>query len=242
MTLDDEALREAQSARDRLLELQHSAEVARVDYHHAIRRLHAAGGSLREIAEALGLSHQRVHQVVEPMDAGPGGGGRPHGRAGFGPMHRVSRRLRAFTGFERFTAEARETVAAAVDASAGLGHRRVGTEHLVVAVAGAPAESVAARALASLGVTGERVVAEVRARLGSVPGGAQTRRPFTPAARRVLQRALSIAAERGDGEVGAHHILLGIVEDGRDGAALLAALGADADAVRAAVAAAVPAR
>jgi hypothetical protein len=28
-------------------------------------RLHAAGGSLREIAEALRLSHQRVHQIIE---------------------------------------------------------------------------------------------------------------------------------------------------------------------------------
>jgi hypothetical protein len=36
-----------------------------VAYHQAIRRLHAAGGSLREIAEALGLSHQRVHQIID---------------------------------------------------------------------------------------------------------------------------------------------------------------------------------
>jgi hypothetical protein len=31
----------------------------------AIRRLHEAGGSLREIAEALRLSHQRVHQIID---------------------------------------------------------------------------------------------------------------------------------------------------------------------------------
>ena len=30
-----------------------------------MRRLQLAGGSLRDIAEALGLSHQRVHQIVE---------------------------------------------------------------------------------------------------------------------------------------------------------------------------------
>jgi hypothetical protein len=30
-----------------------------------VRRLQLAGGSLREIGEALGLSHQRVHQIVE---------------------------------------------------------------------------------------------------------------------------------------------------------------------------------
>jgi hypothetical protein len=65
MGLEPELVREAEAARQRLLESQHAAERARVDYHHAIRRLHAAGGSLREIAEALRLSHQRVHQIVD---------------------------------------------------------------------------------------------------------------------------------------------------------------------------------
>jgi hypothetical protein len=65
MGLDPELVHEVQVARGRLLETQHAAERARADYHHAIRRLHAAGGSLREIAEGLGLSHQRVHQIVE---------------------------------------------------------------------------------------------------------------------------------------------------------------------------------
>jgi hypothetical protein len=36
-----------------------------VDYHQTIRRLHAAGGSLREIAEALRMSHQRVHEIID---------------------------------------------------------------------------------------------------------------------------------------------------------------------------------
>ena len=65
MRLDPELVREAKAAREFLLASQHAAERARVDYHHAIRRLHAAGGSLREIAEALGLSHQRVHQIID---------------------------------------------------------------------------------------------------------------------------------------------------------------------------------
>ena len=65
MGLDPELVREAEAARERLLESQHAAERARVDYHHAIRRLHAAGGSLREIAEVLRLSHQRVHQIID---------------------------------------------------------------------------------------------------------------------------------------------------------------------------------
>jgi len=47
-----------------------------VDYHHTVRRLHFAGASLREIAHALDLSHQRVHQIVEA------GGGTASGKPG----------------------------------------------------------------------------------------------------------------------------------------------------------------
>lgn len=65
MSLDPELVREAERARERLVVSQHAAERARVDYHHAVRRLHAAGGSLREIAESLRLSHQRVHQIID---------------------------------------------------------------------------------------------------------------------------------------------------------------------------------
>jgi hypothetical protein len=65
MGLDPELVHEAEAAKERLAVSQHAAERARADYHLAVRRLHAAGGSLREIAEALRLSHQRVHQIVE---------------------------------------------------------------------------------------------------------------------------------------------------------------------------------
>jgi hypothetical protein len=57
--------RAAERAREQRAVAQHAAERAKVEYHRAIRRLHAAGGSLREIAEALHLSHQRVHQIIE---------------------------------------------------------------------------------------------------------------------------------------------------------------------------------
>jgi hypothetical protein len=65
MGLDAELVREAERAKEQLAVAQHAAYRAKVDYHQAIRRLHAAGGSLREIAEALRLSHQRVHQILD---------------------------------------------------------------------------------------------------------------------------------------------------------------------------------
>jgi ClpX C4-type zinc finger len=69
MGLDPELLHEAEVAKEHLAVSQHAAERARADYHQAIGRLHAAGGSLREIAEALGLSHQRVHQIIDEAAA-----------------------------------------------------------------------------------------------------------------------------------------------------------------------------
>jgi ClpX C4-type zinc finger len=65
MGLDRELVREAERAKEQLAVSQHAAYRAKADYHQAIRRLHAAGGSLREIAEALRMSHQRVHQIIE---------------------------------------------------------------------------------------------------------------------------------------------------------------------------------
>ena len=65
MVLDPDLLNEAKIAEADLVEAEHAADVARAEFHRAVRRLHLAGASLREIATALGLSHQRVHQIVE---------------------------------------------------------------------------------------------------------------------------------------------------------------------------------
>ena len=64
MIADQNLLDQARAAGARLTESERAALLARADYHTAIRRLHLAGASLREIAEALSLSHQRVQQVV----------------------------------------------------------------------------------------------------------------------------------------------------------------------------------
>jgi ClpX C4-type zinc finger len=68
MILDPKLLEAARRARGRLDDAQLTIDHARADYEYAIRQLHAAGSPLREIAEALCISHQRVHQIV---DAGP---------------------------------------------------------------------------------------------------------------------------------------------------------------------------
>ena len=60
----DPLLVRARAEGARLAAAEREALVARADYHAAVRRLHLAGASFREIADALGLSHQRVQQIV----------------------------------------------------------------------------------------------------------------------------------------------------------------------------------
>jgi hypothetical protein len=64
MVLNAELLDRARSAATESAEAERQVLVARAEYHTAVRRLHLAGGSLREIAEALNVSHQRVQQIV----------------------------------------------------------------------------------------------------------------------------------------------------------------------------------
>jgi hypothetical protein len=53
MTLDPELLEKVRKTAADLTEAERQALLARAEYHTAIRRLHLAGGPLREIAQAL---------------------------------------------------------------------------------------------------------------------------------------------------------------------------------------------
>ena len=63
--MDEDLLAEARQAQERLIDAERDADVARAEFHRAVRRLHLHGASLRDLAAGLGLSHQRVHQIVE---------------------------------------------------------------------------------------------------------------------------------------------------------------------------------
>jgi hypothetical protein len=64
VAIDQNLLQKARGAEAQLADREKEAVLARADFHTAVRRLHLAGGSLREIAQALSLSHQRVQQIV----------------------------------------------------------------------------------------------------------------------------------------------------------------------------------
>jgi len=65
MSLDPFLLATARAAGRTLQDAERAIEPLRQDYRACIRALSAGGASLREIAAALGLSHQRVHQLVQ---------------------------------------------------------------------------------------------------------------------------------------------------------------------------------
>jgi len=69
--------------------------------------------------------------------------------------------------FERFAGDAREAVVHAGDEAVTLGAERIGSEHLLLGAVRTP-DTVAARALAQLGIDHDRLLATVRA----LPSGA----------------------------------------------------------------------
>jgi hypothetical protein len=53
--MDENLLAEARNAQERLIDAEHDADVARADFHRAVRRLHLHGSSLRELRDLLGM-------------------------------------------------------------------------------------------------------------------------------------------------------------------------------------------
>ena len=143
--------------------------------------------------------------------------------------------------FERFTESAREVVRTAQKAARELGHAHVGTEHELLGLLADP-DSDASRALNSLGVTAGRARERV---LEIVPSAAQPPEgpiPFTQRAKKVLELSLRESLNLGHGTITSGHVLLGLAHD-PDGIAMevLAGLGADETAIRAAVLPLIPA-
>jgi hypothetical protein len=220
MTLDEQILAESKEVRSRLVDLEGQTAHARVDYHHAIKKLHAAGGSLREIAEALELSHQRVHQIVEGP-AGPPTG--PWGNRGWRRRRHGAGRRRDFLA--RFDDAAREVMVDAQKEADSLKHNYIGTEHLMLAIVKRGIE----------GVEYDAARGQVVDRIGEgdEPWIAGMPRPFTPRAKRVLETALNDAVDAGREQFGPDDILLALVSDSRGvGGEVLRDLGVTAEQLR----------
>jgi hypothetical protein len=220
MTLDEAVLEEARQARGRLVDLESQSAHARVDYHHAIKKLHAAGGSLREIAEALGLSHQRVHQIVEgpsPPAASPW-------------VQRTWRRRQHHRQpfFSRFDASARQVIVEAQKEADSLKHNYVGTEHILLALLRRGTGGLESKFDAARQQLVERIGEGDQPWLEGVP------RPFTPRAKRAMERALAEATGAKRERITPDDLLLAIALDEKGtGGEILQALGVTPEQLRA---------
>jgi ATP-dependent Clp protease ATP-binding subunit ClpC len=138
--------------------------------------------------------------------------------------------------FERFTAEARQAVVRAQEEGRALNHPNIGTVHVLLGLITAT-EGLAALALQRVGVTPDGARREAAEIVGVGDEPPEAHIPFTPGAKRVLERSLGEAIRRRHNHIGTEHILLGLLDapDGDDDVAIrvLTNLGTDADGVRA---------
>src|ERR1700722_7384299 len=134
--------------------------------------------------------------------------------------------------FERFTERARQAVVLAQDEARRLRHDHLGPEHLLLGLL-REEEGVAAHVLGAFGVALEPTRSEVTRLEGAGGEGARAQTPFTPPAKKVLERALREALALGHTYIGTEHILLGLC-GASDGvaAAILGAFGVSAGAAR----------
>ena len=134
--------------------------------------------------------------------------------------------------FERFTERARRVVLHAQKEAARLRHNVIGTEHLLLGLV-KEGDSIAAKALESLGVSLEKVQNEVEKIIGVGEEVIFGEVPFTPRAKRVLELAWDESRQLGHNYVGTEHILLGLIREGEGVAAqVLKNLGVDLETTR----------
>ena len=122
--------------------------------------------------------------------------------------------------FRRFTDRARRAVQLAQEQARLLNHNYVGTEHLLLGLL-SEGEGVAAKALASLGISLEAVRAQVEELIGHGPSAPAGHIPFTPRAKKALALSLREALQLGHNYIGTEHLLLGLAREGEGVAAEL---------------------
>jgi ClpA/ClpB-like protein len=135
--------------------------------------------------------------------------------------------------FERYTDGAQRVVRLAQDEARAMGHRHVGTEHLMVALVH-DEDGIAGRVLRDLGVEADRARGAVIRIVGRGDGAPSGQIPLTPRSKKVLDLGLREAAAMGHTFAGTEHLVLGLVREREGvGALILADAGADEETVRA---------
>ena len=112
----------------------------------------------------------------------------------------------------KFTSRAKKAIELANDAAIELGHRYVGTEHLLYGLV-KEGNGVASKVLENQGVTPEKVIDITIELLGKDAVGEDTL-GFTPRIKRVIENAFIEARKLGYDYIGTEHLLIGILREG----------------------------
>ena len=129
---------------------------------------------------------------------------------------KISRRRRGgpLAGYD-FTTRVRGALIKAREEAHRRNHEYVGTEHLLLGLL-AEDDTLISDVLDNLGASPSQVQGIVESMIQNAAPTARSRipdLPYTPRARVVLDQAISVAHEFGDGYVGTQHLLLGIVRE-----------------------------
>ncbi len=113
--------------------------------------------------------------------------------------------------FERFTTAARQVVVLSQEEARLLDHNYIGTEHLLLGLLH-ESNGIAAQAIAETPVTLSTARAAVLAAVGRGKKPLKGHIPFTPRAKKVLEKGLREALALRTKHVGTEHLLLGLLE------------------------------
>jgi hypothetical protein len=151
---------------------------------HFVDQCRRAGHSWTEISGALGVTKQAAHKRFAAL---------------------------APPSMERFTGRAKAAVEAAATAALALGHRFIGTEHLLLGLYH-DEQALSAKILAEAGIERSAVVERIVATTprGSIEPGEPT---YTPLAATALAGALTEALQLGHNYIGTEHLLLALYRD-----------------------------
>lgn len=159
---------------------------------HFVNRARSSEATWEDIGECMGVSKQAAQKRFTT--------GGPRRRGGF--------------FLTRLAEEARHIVRIAVTHAREKGSSHVGTAHLVLGLVDNP-ESVACRAITTLGVSVDDISSAVKLGIDAGEGGTRAgdHIPFSHDSKKVLELALRETIRSGDRRIGSGHILLGLLRD-----------------------------
>ena len=113
----------------------------------------------------------------------------------------------------KFTSRAKEAIEYAQEVAISLGHKYVGSEHILYGLIKEGA-GVASKVLANQGITPEDVEAKIIEMIGKEVIISNEALGFTPRAKRVIENSFIEAKKLGYDYIGTEHLLMGIIREG----------------------------